>query len=358
MELLATPLKTEQIISTLRNMIMDGGFAPNSRLAGVRELAQQFQVSTRVISCALDTLEKERLIRCEHGRGIFVADKSCKNKIITAVLTSSEVLNPSADPSWFNSQFILEGFCSKARPEGVITDIMYLHPDAQPLDHGLEILLQNKSDAFIFTGIGGYQPLIERLIELGKNVVVRHSAKTVLTHNVYGMMRPTICKVITELIARGCRNIAFFGGPDFNGPYEKERLLGYTQALENAGIAIRPELVRPCKGFSREAYFAARKMFDEGIVPDAIFGGTDLRCFGIMQAIAKRGLHIPDDIAILGSDNLPESSMQHPPLSTIDYPLHQMGRIMFEIVKEILEKPAPGIISRSVECNFIKRESC
>lgn len=358
MKLLVEPLKTEQIVSTLRSMIMDGGFAPNSRLTGVRDLAQQFKVSTRVISCALETLEKERLIRCEHGRGIFVADKSCKNKIITAVLTSSEVLNSSADPSWFNSQFILEGFCSQARPEGVITDIMYLHPDAQPLDQGLEILLQNKSDAFIFTGIGGYQPLIERLISLGKNVVVRHSAKTVLTHNVYGMMRPAICKAVSELIAGGCRNIAFFGGPDFSRDYEKERLLGYTEALEKAGIAIRPELIRPCKGFSREAHLAAWKMFDEGIVPDAIFGGTDLRCFGIMQAISEKGLRIPDDIAIFGSDNLPESSTHHPPLSTIDYPLHQMGRIMFEMVKEIMEKSVHGIISRSVECNFIKRESC
>lgn len=321
-------------------------------------LSQELNTSRPTVHKIFSNLTAKGILYRENGVGTFVRGKSCKNKVVTAVLSSSEVLNPSADPSWFNSQFILEGFCSQARSEGVITDIMYLHPDAQTLEQGMEILLQNKSDAFIFTGLGGYQPLIERLIALGKNVVIRHSAKTALTHNVYGMMRPTICKAVSELIVRGRSNIAFFGGPDFSRDYEKERLLGYTEGLEKVGVVIRPELVRPCKGFSREAYLAARKMFDEGVVPDAIFGGTDLRCFGIMQAIAEKGMRIPDDIAIFGSDNLPESSTHQPPLSSIDYPLHQMGRIMFEIVKEVMEKSICGIISRSVECNFIKRESC
>lgn len=321
-------------------------------------LAQELNTSRPTVHKIFSNLTAKGILYRENGVGTFISGKSCKNKVVTAVLPSVEALNPSIEPSWFNSQYILEGFCSKARPEGVITDIMYLHPDAQPLEQGLEILLQNQSDVFIFTGIGGYLALIEKLNELGKHVVVRHSTRHASIHNVYGLIRQAIRKAVSELIARGHRNIAFFGGPDFSGEYEKERLLGYTEALEVAGIAIRPELIRPCSGFSRDACLATRKLFDEKIVPDAVFGGTDLRSFGIMQAIAEKGLRIPDDIAIFGSDNLPESSMQHPPLSSIDYPLHLMGRIMFDIVKEITEKPVSGIISRSVECKFIQRESC
>ena len=321
-------------------------------------LAQELNTSRPTVHKIFSNLTAKGILYRENGVGTFVRGKSCKSKVVTAVLASAEALDPSAFPSWFNSQYILEGFCSQARPAGVITDIMYLHPDAQPLEQGLEILLQNQSDVFIFTGVGGSRKLIEKLIESGKQVVIRHFAQTALTHNVYGLIRPAIRKAVSELIARGHHNIAFFGGHDLTREYEKERFLGYTEALEVAGIGIRQELIRQCDGFSRDACLAARKMFAEGIVPDAIFGGTDLRSFGIMQAIAEKGLRIPDDIAILGTDNLPESSTQHPPLSSIDYPLHLMGRIMFDIVKEIMEKPVSGIISRSVECNFVKRESC
>jgi len=72
MELLTAPSKTDQVAAILRGMIKKGKYIPNSRLAGVRELAKQFQVSSCVVSCALETLQKEHLIRCEHGRGIFV----------------------------------------------------------------------------------------------------------------------------------------------------------------------------------------------------------------------------------------------------------------------------------------------
>ena len=333
-------------------------FKAGEKIPSELSLSQELKTSCPTIHKIFSNLTAKGILYRENGVGTFVAGKSCKNKVVTVVLPSREALDPGKEPSWFNSQFLLEGFCSAARNEGVITDVLYLNPDAQSLEQGIRILLQNQSEVFILSCIGGYKALIEKLIEQGKKVVVRHAKKSAMTHNVYAFKRPAVCNAITELIKQGRRNIACFGGPDFTGLYEQDRLLGYTDALEDAGIAIRPELVRSCNGFTRDGYLAARKMLEEGVVPDAIFGGTDLRCFGIMQAIAEKGLRIPNDIAILGSDNLPEGPMQHPPLSTIDYPLHEIGRIMFEIAREILEKPVSGIISRSVECKFIKRESC
>lgn len=99
MELLTAPSKTDQVAAILRGMIKKGKYIPNSRLAGVRELAKQFQVSSCVVSCALETLQKEHLIRCEHGRGIFVEQWAEDDMIDVYMLLWSMENKPAM---WFN----------------------------------------------------------------------------------------------------------------------------------------------------------------------------------------------------------------------------------------------------------------
>lgn len=72
MELLTAPSKTSQITEYLRCGIRKGNLVPGSRISSVRELSTQFNVSKRVIGCALEQLEREKLIRREHGSGVFV----------------------------------------------------------------------------------------------------------------------------------------------------------------------------------------------------------------------------------------------------------------------------------------------
>ncbi len=76
MKLLTAPSKISQISSHLHKMIKKNNYPAGSKLAGTRELAKQFNVSPKTIKCALDILQEERLIRCEHGRGIFVESQA------------------------------------------------------------------------------------------------------------------------------------------------------------------------------------------------------------------------------------------------------------------------------------------
>jgi hypothetical protein len=81
MELLTTASKTSQVASSLRRAIKKGNYTPGSRLAGTRQLAQQFKVSPKTVKCALDVLQGERLVRCEHGRGVFVEAQGAEDEI-------------------------------------------------------------------------------------------------------------------------------------------------------------------------------------------------------------------------------------------------------------------------------------
>ena len=74
MKLVTAPSKTEQVTDFLRTNIRKGKLMPGSKLKSVRDLADQFQISKRIVTCAFEQLEKEKLIRREHGRGVFVED--------------------------------------------------------------------------------------------------------------------------------------------------------------------------------------------------------------------------------------------------------------------------------------------
>lgn len=81
MELLTASSKISRVAAELRTMIKKQGYQKGSRLCGTRQLAEQFDVSPTTVKYALDILQKEKLIRCEHGRGIFVEPKLVDNEL-------------------------------------------------------------------------------------------------------------------------------------------------------------------------------------------------------------------------------------------------------------------------------------
>ncbi len=81
MQLLTNTSKTSQVASRLRQMIKKDNLRPGSRLAGTRQLAQEFNVSAKTVKCAMDLLQEEGLVRCEHGRGIFVQPRAQAGEI-------------------------------------------------------------------------------------------------------------------------------------------------------------------------------------------------------------------------------------------------------------------------------------
>jgi DNA-binding transcriptional regulator YhcF (GntR family) len=74
MELITAPSKTDQIANILRSSIKKGKLMPGSKLSSIRDLSDHFKVSKRIVGCALEQLEQEKLIRREHGRGVFIED--------------------------------------------------------------------------------------------------------------------------------------------------------------------------------------------------------------------------------------------------------------------------------------------
>jgi LacI family transcriptional regulator len=139
-----------------------------------------------------------------------------------------------------------------------------------------------------------------------------------------------------HLLALGHRRIAFLTGQtiDLSG---MERLLGCQQALARAGIAPDPALVRQSGWNIDEAYNAALLLLAERRDFTAIVAGSDLMAIGILRALTEQGLRVPDDVSLLGFDDVDFCQYTAPPLTTVRQDRVVMGRSAVQLLIAMIE---------------------
>ena len=140
------------------------------------------------------------------------------------------------------------------------------------------------------------------------------------------------------LIKLGHKRIGFITGSMDLG-CSQERLSGYRSALRTHHLTDEPGLVYEGDFLQSDGYTGASTFLDLPKPPTAIFASNDLMAMGAMDAIRNRGLRIPDDVSVVGFDNIQQSAMVYPSLTTVQQPLEQMGRVATQILLGILNNP-------------------
>lgn len=127
-----------------------------------------------------------------------------------------------------------------------------------------------------------------------------------------------------RLIRSGNREIALAQGPAFLSTSE-ERLEGYRAALLHYGLAYRPELVVAGDYSIESGHAAVRELLSRHTPFTAVLTGSDVIAFGVIKALREAGLRVPQDIEVIGFDNIPGSEMIDPPLTTVVQPISELG---------------------------------
>jgi LacI family transcriptional regulator len=139
-----------------------------------------------------------------------------------------------------------------------------------------------------------------------------------------------------HLIACGHRRIAAIGGPETH-LCSRARIDGYRSALERAGLQYDSALVRSADFQHEQGFLRGGALLDLADRPTAIFAGSDEQAFGVYEAARQRGLRIPQDLSVVGFDDLPVSRWSSPPLTTVRQPLAEMGRVAAEMLGTLIE---------------------
>lgn len=172
----------------------------------------------------------------------------------------------------------------------------------------------------------GMLDYIGRLAKGGLPVVViddrghQSELPTVATTNIEGGRTAA-----HHLIELGRRRIAMLNGPPDFG-CNRDRLEGYKAELRLAPIRFDPRLVVDSDYTENGGATAMASLLEADPRLDAVFVANDLMAFGAMRALRKAGRRIPDDVAVVGFDDIPASALTHPPLTTVRQPLYEMGR--------------------------------
>ncbi|WP_027343274.1 LacI family DNA-binding transcriptional regulator [Hamadaea tsunoensis] len=129
-----------------------------------------------------------------------------------------------------------------------------------------------------------------------------------------------------HLIKLGHRRIGFIAGPR-QLLCSRARLDGYRAALEAAGVSLDEELVRPGDFYHQSGFDSGAALLDLPDRPTAIFASSDQMAFGVYEAVRRRRLRVPEDVSVIGFDDLPEAQWSSPPLTSVRQPLSEMGMV-------------------------------
>ncbi|GBD88506.1 HTH-type transcriptional repressor CytR [bacterium BMS3Abin03] len=175
----------------------------------------------------------------------------------------------------------------------------------------------------------------------------------VLINNIKGGMLAT-----EHLINAGHKNIAFIGG-EISHPSIMERLRGYNLALEKANIRNGDGLIVTNDEYlSRQnGYKSAGRLFNNRKDVTAIFASNNATAVGVMQYIKDNGYKIPDDVSLVGFDDVEADLLIDPPLTTIRVPKVEMGTEAVRLLLDILNNKSNSTKSTVVQVELIIRES-
>jgi LacI family transcriptional regulator len=159
------------------------------------------------------------------------------------------------------------------------------------------------------------------------------------------------------LLSLGHQRIGFITGTMEFG-CARDRLDGYHAVLKDHGIPADPDLI--CEGdfMQPQGYQCAQRLLSLPERPTAIFASNDMMAFGVMEAARERGLRLPEDLSIVGFDDIPQASYVHPALTTIRQPLEEMGRSAAHLLLKYIAHPNAEIERIELPTRLIIRESC
>lgn len=154
-------------------------------------------------------------------------------------------------------------------------------------------------------------------------------------------------KITRHFYKNGFRRIAYVAGPDHLN-ISQERTHGYLKGLKSCGLEFNPELLVKCNMSSKDAIRATALLLELPERPDAIFGINDTVAFAAMKEIKRRGLRIPEDVALVGFTDEFHSTVVEPALTSITHPTFEIGkeaaRLFFNLIENPDAKPAQVVL--------------
>lgn len=215
-------------------------------------------------------------------------------------------------------------------------NVILCNSDDDPLKQSqyVRVLSEKQVDGLIVLSSGGDSELIETLRSAGMPQVVVDREIDDLAADLVEVNHELGGYLATKhLLELGHRRIACIAGPQTLSP-ARQRVQGYQRALHELGVKVDDKLLRRADFTSAGGHAAMASLLKARQKPSAVFASNDLMAIGAICAAAEAGLSIPQDLSVIGFDDIALAAYSNPPLTTIAQPKHQTGALAARLLME------------------------
>ncbi len=316
------------------------------KVNNIKELAEKLGLSPTTVSRVLNGKSKNFRISQETSRKVLDAAQKyhySPNRIARGLkLERTETVGliiPDIANPYFGS--IAKTIEVEARNSGYSIILCDSLDDEVTEAELLQLLAGRKVDGIIIAPTGKSSRHVTEIQQQGIPVMVidRYLPGTnlpfVTTDNHLGALMAT-----EHFIEMGHRNIACIQG--INGiSANSERVKGYRDALQNHGIPVNESMILGTDFGEENGYIQTKKLLDLPTRPTAIFALSNLISLGTLRALKEAGLTVPEDISIVSFDEQPYSAFLACPMTTVEQPREEIGRLAFDFLLNIINKGLP-----------------
>lgn len=182
--------------------------------------------------------------------------------------------------------------------------------------------------------------------------VVNFEADIVKVDNVRGAYIAT-----SHLLRLGYQRIGIIAGTQSLSP-GRERLRGCYEAFEERGVWVDPALIKPGNFRLDSGYEATREFMSMAEPPDAIFAANSLMSLGSLRALHELGIRIPEQVALIGFDDMPWAGDLNPPLTAVAQPGYELGQQAVQLLLRRVERPELPFYKVILQPRLVVRRSC
>lgn len=252
---------------------------------------------------------------------------------------------------------VLRGLSEALREANLHLLVFPLSPDQAP-EETTQLLQERRVDGMILSGPRFEdQEWLERWARETPVVLLGHLAGSALpsvdVDNIQAAAMAT-----RHLLRLGHRRIGLITNAPLSYTASYERWLGYRQALEEAGLPYDEALVALGAFTPASGAAAMEQLLRLSNPPTAVFVASDVVAFGALQIVRRRSLRVPQDIALMGFDDVPLSAYLDPPLSTVHLPAEDLGREAGRLLLQWIREGRPPTTAIRLATGLIIRQSC
>jgi len=347
-----------QLTEQLTWLIASGELKDGVQLPPMRQLAEEVGVHMHTVRQAYQRLEVDGLVSIRTRRGTVVLPYD------PAAVAGRGAENPSyligiimPSPASFYTPFI-KTIQEKCRDLRYLPLFCYTFENPSLVESYYKQLTARQVDGFIFVSIGPAS-LVEdpQLLDL-LPPIVSVDVPDMPGYQVQLDSEGAANQLTRHLIDHGYRRIGLIT-PPLEWPNVMSFYQGYQKALMGIDAAPIPELVSQVEGFfSQHGQQGAEVLIGLDDLPDAILAASDSLALGALEAIHEQGFSVPEDIAIVGYNDIPAASLVTPGLTTAAVPAARMGELALEMLQELIAGRNPSQKSLTIPTELIIRQSC